>query len=188
MALKHGVLIIEGVPQYENSNEGRILFEFLNMVIPDKVELYYDIRSREEFNSSIEENKHKFIHISSHGDVDATGKVFLSFPRNMQIYPEDFVQLKGLQSRNVLITACEAGKSNFIYKLYKNTSIASVIAPRRDILFAESAMWCINYYYHLFKFNLNVHKTFSYMRRKFHVKGAFTKRPRRLQQIFKKKK
>jgi len=39
MSLKKGVYIIECVPQKENLREGTLLYEFLKMVIPEKVEL-----------------------------------------------------------------------------------------------------------------------------------------------------
>lgn len=177
MALKKGVFILEGVPQYENKDEGNLLYEFLRMMIPEKIDLWYDLRSYDDIFSTIATNYHKFLHISTHGGVDKDDKVFLQFPRNMKIYSEDLVDIKGLNSRHVLITACEAGHSSFIEELYDNTKVESVIAPQNEIIFEDSAMWCINYYYQLFRNDLDVNKTFRYMQRKFYIQGAFTKYP-----------
>ncbi|OLS20110.1 MAG: hypothetical protein HeimC3_41920 [Candidatus Heimdallarchaeota archaeon LC_3] len=126
MALKKGILIIECIPEKEGMREGRIVFDFLSMVIPEKIEFSnYTIMSYEEFYEAIESNNHQFIHISSHGNIDENGLSYLALPNRMKIYADDLAESRGLTNRNLLITACDAGKVNFLNKLFEETETSN---------------------------------------------------------------
>lgn len=101
MALKKGVFILEGIPQYEGKNEGNMLYEFIKMILPDRVEMWYDFKSYNDFFDSLKSNNHKFIHISTHGDVDDDGNVFLSLPNKLKLYPDELASAEGLNGRNI---------------------------------------------------------------------------------------
>lgn len=63
MRLKKGVYIIECVPQKDDMREGALLYEFLNMVIPNRIE-YANVKSKTDFFEKLNSNNSEVIHIS----------------------------------------------------------------------------------------------------------------------------
>lgn len=171
MSLKKGVYIIECVSKKENLREGELLYQFLKMVIPDKVE-FYQIQGKNDFIETLSMNNSKVIHISCHGDSDDDGNYFMKMPKG-KFYPVEFYENDGLKGRNVLMTGCSLGHADFAKKFLEETQAESYIAPMNDINFEASAMWCVNFYYHLLtRSSFSFAKSYNYMDKYFYVPGA----------------
>jgi hypothetical protein len=169
MTLKNGVYILECIPKKEFMKEGLILFEFLKMEIPERVELRF-IKGKNHFFDELNKNNFKIVHISCHGKYD--DKNFcLQMPKGY-ICPDQFYQNDHLKGRDVVITGCSIGRKDFAEEFLERTEARSLIAPMNDIEFIDSAMWCINFYYVLLKKGYTFGNAFDYMKENFYVKGA----------------
>lgn len=169
MTFKNGVYILECIPKKEGMKEGIILFEFLRMEIPEKVDLKF-IESKNHFFDELNKNNFRIVHISCHGKYNDRN-FCLQMPKG-QIYPEEFYENDHLKGRNVVITGCSLGRKNFAKAFLERTEAESLIAPMNNIEFLDSAMWAINFYYILLKKDYSFGKAFDYMRENFYVKGA----------------
>lgn len=173
MSLKKGVYIIECVPQKEDKREGKLIYEFLNMFpkIKKKIE-FCQVKGKTDFFDTLYENNSKVVHISCHGDTDNKGNFYMIMPKG-EIYPSEFYENNGLKGRNVVITGCLLGHADFAKEFLKTTQAESLIAPKNDITFPDSAMWCVNFYYHLLTRNsFSFRKSYNYMDEKFYILGA----------------
>lgn len=169
--LKNGVYVIECVPQKDDMREGAVLYEFLNMLIPNKIE-YTDAKSKSDFFNNLDTNNSKVVHISCHGDMDCKNKFYMAMPRGI-IYPHEFDESSGLRGRNVVITGCLLGRNNFANEFLERTQAKSLIAPMNIINFEDSALWCVNFYHHLItRSNFSFVKSFNYMSKYFDIPGA----------------
>ncbi len=169
MTLKNGVYILECIPKKEMMKEGLILFEFLKMEIPKKVELKF-IKGKNHFFDELNKNNFKIVHISCHGKYD-DGNFCLQLP-NGYIYPDQFYDNDHLKGRDVVITGCSLGRKDFAKEFLEKTEANSLVSPMNDIEFLDSAMWCINFYYVLLKKDYPFDKAFDYMKENFYVKGG----------------
>ena len=169
MTLKDGVYILECIPKKEMMKEGLILFEFLKMEIPEKVEMKY-IKGKNHFFDELNKNNFAIVHISCHGKYD-DGNFCLQMP-NGYIYPDEFYDDDRLKGRDVIITGCSLGRKDFSKEFLERTEAKSLVAPMNDIEFLDAAMWCINFYYILLKKDYTFGKAFDYMKENFYIKGA----------------
>lgn len=170
MPLKNGVYIIECVPKKDDIKEGAMLFEFLKIAIPDRVELMH-IKSKYNFFDKLNKNNSKIVHISCHGGTDNEGNFCMVMPKGY-ISPDEFYESDHLRGRNVVITGCSLGRKDFADDFLERTKAESFIAPMNDITPLDSAMWCVNFYYLLLTKNYTFGKGFDYMKDNFYVKGA----------------
>lgn len=171
MALKKGVFIIECVPQKDKQREGALLYEFLNMVIPDKLECY-QVKGKNDFLETLYANNSKIVHISCHGNTDNDGNFHMMMPKG-NFYPEEFYENDGLKGRDVIITGCLLGRAGFAKKFLEETEAKSLIAPMNDINFEDSAMWCVNFYHHLLtRSSFSCKRSYDYMSKNFYIPGA----------------
>lgn len=171
MALKNGIYIIECISKGENLREGVLLYEFLNMIIPEKIELH-QVKGKSDFFNILKNNNSKVVHISCHGDEDDNGNFCMLMPKG-KIYPEEFYNDDGLRNRNVLLTGCLLGRADFTKEFLDKTQAESIISPLKKIEFSDSAMWCLNFYYHLLTRNsFSFGRSFDYMSNNFYVPGA----------------
>ncbi len=169
MTLKNGVYILECIPKKEEMKEGLILFEFLKMEIPEKVELKF-IMSKDHFFDELNKNNFKMVHISCHGKYE-DGNFCLQMPKG-RIYPDQFCENDHLKGRDVIISGCSIGRKGFAEEFLERTGAESLVAPMNNIEFLDSAMWCVNFYYILLKKGYTFCKAFDYMKENFYVKGA----------------
>jgi hypothetical protein len=169
MTLKGGVYILECIPKKEGMKEGIMLFEFLKMEIPEKVELKF-IKSKNHFFDELNKNNFGTVHISCHGKY--YDENFCLQTSNGYIYPEEFCGDDHLKGRNVVITGCSLGRKSFAGEFLERTGAESLIAPMNDIDFLDSAMWCVNFYYIILKKDYTFGNAFDYMKENFYVKGA----------------
>ncbi len=171
MPLKKGVYIIECVPQKDDMREGALLYEFLNMVIPNRIE-YDDVKSKIDFFDKLITNNSKVVHISCHGNMDYNEEFYMAMPKG-NIYPDEFYESDRLKGRNVVITGCFLGRKDFADEFLERTQADSLIAPMNEIDFHDSAMWCVNFYYHLFtRSSFSCSRSYDYMSKNFYVPGA----------------
>ena len=170
--LKNGVYIIECVPKKDEIKEGAMLFEFLRMAIPDRVELKH-IKGKNDFFNELNANNSKIIHISCHGNIDDEGNFCMVMPKG-NIFPNEFYESDHLKGRNVVITGCFLGRKDFADEFLERTHAESLIAPMKELDFLDSAMWCVNFYYLLLTKGYTFAKGFTYMKENFYVKGAMS--------------
>ena len=65
------------------------------------------------------------------------------------------------------------GHGDFANEFLDNTQAKSLIAPMNEIEFSDSAMWCVNFYYHLFtRSSFSCGRSYDYMSNNFYVPGA----------------
>lgn len=169
MILKDGVYVLECVPKKEGMKEGIMLFEFLKMEIPEKVELKF-VKGKNHFFDTLNKNNFKIVHISCHGKYH-NGSFCMQMPKGY-IHTDEFYENDRLNGRNVVITGCSLGKKDFAEEFLKRTGAESLIAPMDDIEFLDSAIWCLNFYYILLKKDYTFCKAFDYMKEKFYIKGT----------------
>ncbi len=171
MALKKGIYIIECVPKTEDLREGALLYEFLNMFNKYSIELH-QIRSKNDFIDNLYSNNSKVIHISCHGNTDDEGNFYMEMPKGI-VYPADLYEDDGLKGRDVILTACLLGHGDFANEFLDNTQAKSLIAPMNEIEFSDSAMWCVNFYHHLFtRSSFSCGRSYDFMSNNFYVPGA----------------
>ncbi len=169
--LRKGVYIIECVPQKDDMREGTVLYEFLNMVIPNRIE-YADVKNKNDFFEKLNTNTSKLIHISCHGNKDCNEEFYMEMPKG-NIYPDEFYEDDGLKGRNVVLTGCLLGHADFAKEFLGETHAESLISPMNEIDFYDSAMWCVNFYYHLLtRSSFSCSKSYDYMSKNFYVPGA----------------
>lgn len=169
MTLKDGVYILECIPKKERMKEGTILFEFLKMEIPEKVELKF-IKGKNHFFDELNKNNFKIVHMSCHGK-SYDESFCLQMPKGL-IYPDQFYENDHLKGRAVVITGCSLGRRDFAEEFLERTEAELLIAPMNDIGFLDSAMWCVNFYYILLKKGYSFGNAFDYMKENFYIKGA----------------
>jgi len=171
MSLKKGVYILECVPKKDEMRECAVLYEFLNMVIPNKIE-YSDVKSKTDFFEKLNTNNSKVVHISCHGNTDQDKDFYMEMPKG-KIYPDEFYTDDGLKGRNVVLTGCLLGRADFAKEFLEKTHAESLIAPMNEIYFHDSAMWCVNFYHHLStRSSFSCGKSYDYMYEKFYVPGG----------------
>lgn len=176
MALRKGVSIFECVPKRDDKEEGVMLYELLNMIIPrKKIKLCY-VNTKNDFFEKLNKNKSKIIHISCHGNTDFQ-KTWIATPKGGKIFPKDFYDDDGLKGRNVVMTGCFLGRKDFAYEFLKGTKAKSLIAPQRITYFQDSALWCVNFYHHLLTGRFSFNGSYKYMDKMFRIAGVMKKYP-----------
>lgn len=175
MPLKKGVYIIECVPEV-NLREGALLYHFLNMLLPDSPDRikYNEITNKNNFIKILTKNNSRVVHISCHGGTDEDGNFCMIMPDKEPFFPDEFYENDRLQGRNVVITGCGLGRAGFAKEFLEQTKAESLFAPMNIIDFADSAMWCVNFYYHLLtRSSFSFDKSYKYMKdKKFYVPGG----------------
>ncbi len=168
---KKGVYIIECIPKKDDMKEGAVLYEFLKMVIPNKIKYAY-VKSKTDFFDELNTNNSKVVHISCHGNIDCNEDFYMAMPKG-KIYPDEFYNDDGLKGRNVVLTGCLLGRRDFAMKFLEETHAESIIAPMNEIYFHDSAMWCVNFYHHLVtRSSFSCSRSYNFMSKSFHVPGA----------------
>jgi hypothetical protein len=170
MALKNGIYILELIPKDEGIGEGKLLYEFLHIIMPDRVDFHY-ISGVDDFFDKLNENRSNIVHISCHGHQDDDG-FSIPTPDGTGIMPETFNERDRLTGRNVVITGCFLGRKGFADGFLKETNAKSLIAPVKLIDAFDVAMWCVNFYHHLIDTKLSFGECYDYMKDKFYVPGA----------------
>jgi hypothetical protein len=176
MRAKNGVLIIESVPKKQDLREGRILKEFLKMIIGKERVHLERVKGKKEFFRVISDYNFKYIHISTHGYDDAEVPYF-SLPYG-NVYPIDF-PINSLKNKSVVFSGCYLGKKSFCDELYERTGFKEIIAPQREISFEDSVAFFVLLYYFIFKEKKTLKQAYKQTMKRFKVKGALKHYPYR---------
>lgn len=171
MALKKGIYILECIPKEEGIGNGKMLYEFLQIIMPDRVD-FQNIYGAYDFFDKLNENHSNIVHISCHGNQDEDGIFYIPTPDGQGIIPESFNERDGLKGRDVVITGCSLGRKGFAEGFLKETNVNSLIAPVKIIDAFDVAMWCVNFYHHLIDKNHSFVESYEYMKDRFYVPGA----------------
>ncbi|MCK4797022.1 MAG: hypothetical protein KAT05_06545 [Spirochaetes bacterium] len=151
------------------------------MLIPDnRIEVFH-IKSKYDLLDTLLENNSKVVHISCHGDGDLkNNENYCMLTPNGKIHPSELYENDGLRGRNVIITGCLLGRSAFANEFLENTQAKSLIAPLKKIYFSDSALWCVNFYHHLFSKNsFSFISSYNYMKKNLKIQGGMKMFPQK---------
>lgn len=124
--------------------DGYVLKEFLRM-INHPVD-YYEISRKGDLLDLLSGDLcYEHVYISSHGEVQ-WGEAYLQLPR-ARVYPEEFPEDCFAGTELVGLSACSLGKVAFIDRFMKQTGARMVVGPKKDVLFADSAIFFLNLFY-----------------------------------------
>jgi len=140
--------IIECIPKKDDMREGLVLAEFLHMTGVGAAD-YHGFTNRSELLAFLGSDAlldYDSVHLSGHGVVDGGHACFL-LPRG-KVYPEEFPE-ECFLGKTVAVSACGLGKTCFARPFKVQTGADVVIAPQREVLFVDAAVWFVNYYYRL---------------------------------------
>lgn len=163
--MNDGVRIIEGIRSGKNSEgqDARMLGEFLKMAgrQPNVCKVYkFRKDEKRQFLSALLNSKHRFLHISAHGD--RTG--FLLQDKNeteitaadIQDYCRKHVSrtrpYTPLHKKFVTISSCGHVSAEFVMKLHESTGVTAVISALAPIGFSDSALFSSLFYFSLFSY------------------------------------
>jgi len=153
VARKNRLLVIECVPR-EDLYLGELLSKFLKEtdvkelaygVITNKSDLIEVLGTREFMRG------YGHVHIVTHG-TDGTEEPAIIMSRGI-VYPEDFpvACFKGIF---VTWAACGLSRKSFMEPFTQQTRPAGVIAPLKDVEFADAALFFLSYYYLVFRHHM----------------------------------
>ncbi len=139
------LLIIECVPKQDKAEEFVVLRKFLEMTAPKCVHAVRRSSKQALVNyikNKVDLDEFDYIHLSGHADA---GECVFKTPKG-SLTPEDFP--KGcFFNKTVTISACALGKKTFLERFMNQTSAKRVIAPQRDVVFVDAALWFVTFYY-----------------------------------------
>jgi hypothetical protein len=146
------VCIVESLDflQEDTHREGEIIARTLRL--SNKIAHYTYLRSRQEFEAFASEfgrSKHRYLHISCHGN----SKAF--YTTIDEILAKEFASLLAphVGARRVFLSACQAAQSKFAVSLLSSSQCWSVLAPVDDIRFDDAAIFWSSFYHIMFKKN-----------------------------------
>ena len=171
MVLKKGIYILECISKNEDIGEGKMLYEFLHIIMPDRVEFKH-INGVDDFFNKLNDNHSNIVHISCHGNQHEDGRFYIPTPDGNGITPESFHERDRLNGRDVIMTGCFLGRKGFADEFLEKTNAKSLIAPVKIIDSFDVAMWCVNFYHHLIEKNYSFSESYDYMKNRFYVPGA----------------
>jgi len=155
-----GVLLIETITKTENLEEVELLRCFLTMT--DFPPEWVKIRGKDNKKDFVlqfakEHSKKGYIHVSSHGD---TNGFYIHGDRRTPVTIDDFLayenELKGaMKGRFLTISACGSLSNAFFNDLFKLLQFEAVISPTNELLFEESAIFFVNFYFNLTRYYKN---------------------------------
>lgn len=129
---------------YNRGYRGYVLKEFLRMI--DHPVDYYEISRKGDLLDLLSGDLcYEHVYISSHGEVQ-WGEAYLQLPR-ARVYPEEFPEDCFAGTELVGLSACSLGKVAFIDRFMKQTGARMVVGPKKDVLFADSAIFFLNLFY-----------------------------------------
>ena len=145
-----GVTIVEGLPRTQGQ-EIRMLEDLLVMAdFQCEPKRCY---TRSLFLRTLFETKHRFLHISAHGDgeeLEIGGKrTQIVTCEHMQAYLKCNGLRKPLRSHLVTLSSCADISNVFVGDFHKVTGVTAVLSPMSTIDFADSAMFSMLFYYSL---------------------------------------
>ena len=124
--------------------DGYVLNEFLRMI--DHPVDYHEISRKSDLLDLLSDDPcYEHVYISSHGEVQG-GEAYLQLPR-ARVYPEEFPEGCFASAELVGLSACSLGKVAFADRFMQQTGARIVVGPKKDVLFADSAIFFLNLFY-----------------------------------------
>ncbi len=165
------MLILECMSNEETRNEGRVVYNYLNMFHDLPVEPRLKrVLTKKSFLQTLEYSNENFIHVSTHGSREKES-YYIDLP-NGEVYPEDFEDFD-FSNVQIIFTGCLLGRGDFAGRVSYITKAKYLIAPFNNISFVNSATFCILFYYHLFTRNsLSFSRSYTWVAKRLPVKGA----------------
>lgn len=146
------VCIVEslGFLDEQNHREGEIIARTLQL--SNKPAPYAYVRTRAELETFIEEfaeSRHRYLHISCHGNKSALYTTLDELPA------ADFAKYMApyVAKRRVFLSTCQGADSRFAFELMRNSECWSVLAPVGEIHFNDAAIFWTAFYHLMFKKN-----------------------------------
>lgn len=168
---KPKLLIIECISREERLNESIILYEFLKMSAPKRIRCIR-CSSKDEVLKYLEskENltRYQYVHLSGHGDAQNCA---FKTPRG-DIWPQEFPR-GCFNGKTVTLSACDLGKKEFIEPFLDATAARFAIAPQREVLFIDAALWYTIFYYNALHIGNKPDCSYDKTQKSLYVKGAF---------------
>jgi hypothetical protein len=130
--------------------EGEIISRTLQL--SGKQTSYTYLRTRKEFEAFVKEfgnSKHRYLHISCHGETGA-------FHTTTEIIPAvDFANILApyVDKRRVFLSTCLAADDDFAQALLLNSTCWSILGPAGTIGFDDAAIFWTAFYHLMFKEN-----------------------------------
>jgi len=142
--------ILECVPKGDGRQEGQMLSGFLRMGGPEVASLF-TFSTRGDLTAFLEDGAglqgYSHVHLSGHGRARGVGVPYFKLPRG-RMFAEDFPE-GCFAGKAVALSACELGRRRFIDPFKRQTGARVVVAPQREVLFLDAAVWFVHYYYFL---------------------------------------
>lgn len=129
-------------------HEGDIISKILHLVGKRKTRYYY-IRTLRELKKIVKifgKSRHRYLHISCHANESGIDTTFdtVSYAELARILRPH------LRGRRVFVSACQMANHCLAGKLFKNSGLFSLIGPRDDIYFDDSAAFWVSLYHLMF--------------------------------------
>jgi hypothetical protein len=172
------LFIIECIPKSDQLDEGEVLYKFLEMANPRDIAIK-EIQTKTGFLRYLGRKRNlegfNFIHLSGHGDMR---RCAFELPFGY-VRPDEFPS-SCFEDRRVALSACGLSRRDFIEPFMETTGAKAVIAPRKEVKFADASIWYLTYYYLMLNHRFTslgafdrVNDMLCYGPRRGRVKGGF---------------
>ena len=173
------LVLIEGLPKYENVNEAKAItlaLEIMKKEIDGRRARHLKIiphtaETKRDFMRWLEKDT-DFLHISAHGE-SKKGQTILNITRNATITPDEIVDLD-IKARVIFINACQQSRKDMAYAFLdsRNAKKRYFIAPHKDVPFDEAFIIALYFYRKAFlNKSKNLSKALNYV---YHLKDIKT--------------
>ena len=152
MATKADIFIIESLGPDDEGNgrfEGPIISHVARL--HGKQQTYRYVRTRADFRKAIKaflKSDFRYLHISAHADHEGIATTNLDEVTNRELGE---MLGKGFADRRLFLSACSIVHKEMASQIIPVTGCYSVVGPRRDIGFAEAAVFWPALYHLMFE-------------------------------------
>ncbi|NLB01240.1 MAG: hypothetical protein GX837_09860 [Methanomicrobiales archaeon] len=157
--------------------DGYVLNEFLRMI--DHPVDYHEISRKSDLLDLLSDDPcYEHVYISSHGEVQED-EGYLQLTR-ARVHPDEFPEDCFESAELVALSACSLGKVAFTDPFMEQTGARLVVGPKKDVLFADSAIFFLNLFYLMHRHGRGVksalERTADFLKSTRSSTGAFTVR------------
>lgn len=147
MSAQETMLILDFIPHYEGTSEGRIINEFVNILnVQNKDNIYIEYHDRLPRKEDILDIFHNYewdyIHIAAHGTETA-----FHLPKG-KIDLKDLLEIE-FHCTLLLSTGCNTGTMEF-GDIMRQQGCESYIAPNRAVYYNDAVLFSLLVYNHIF--------------------------------------
>lgn len=156
MSTKPTVCLVEslGLLEEQTHREGEIISRTLQL--SGKRSDYAYVRTKKELTAVMTEfgeSRHRYLHLSCHGVVDADGRPKGFHLTTGRIGSDKLARIIAphVDGRRVFLSTCLAARSTFAATLLRESKCLSVLAPMNSIAFGDAAVFWTSFYHLMFK-------------------------------------